>query len=166
MSARWLLKKSRSKRYITNDCARLFSLYQNYVEQLMTEQEYVTLKARYKAEAEEAERLIATLEQEQRENEVYTAENRFLTEFCSFMGTDTLTKEMASALVERIYIGADKTVDIRLRYRDEYCLLYTSVASVRIDRIVQVTVFTDPVGRGIFNRQQHPIRQLPQVAAV
>jgi hypothetical protein len=26
-----------------------------YVEQLMTEQEYVTLKARYKAEAEEAE---------------------------------------------------------------------------------------------------------------
>lgn len=123
MSARWLLKKSRSKRYITNDCARLFSLYQNYVEQLMTEQEYVTLKARYKAEAEEAERLIATLEQEQRENEVYTAENRFLTEFCSFMGTDTLTKEMASALVERIYIGADKTVDIRLRYRDEYIAL-------------------------------------------
>jgi len=99
------------------------SLYQNYVEQLMTEQEYVTLKARYKAEAEEAERLIAVLEQEQRESKVYTTENRFITEFRSFMGTDTLTKEMAAALVERIYVDADKNIDIRLRYRDEYIAL-------------------------------------------
>ena len=89
----------------------------------MTEQEYVTLKARYKAEAEEAERLIAVLEQEQRESKVYTSENRFLTEFRSFMGTDTLTKEMASALVERIYVDAEKNIDIRLRYRDEYIAL-------------------------------------------
>ena len=99
------------------------SLYQNYVEQLMTEQEYVTLKARYKAEAEEAERLIAVLEQEQRESKVYTTENRFITEFRSFMGTDTLTKEMAAALVKRIYVDADKNIDIRLRYRDEYIAL-------------------------------------------
>lgn len=102
---------------------RYDSLYQNYVEQLMTEQEYVTLKARYKAEAEEAERLIAVLEQEQHESKVYTAENRFLTEFRSFMGTDTLTKEMASALIERIYVDAEKNIDIRLRYRDEYMAL-------------------------------------------
>ncbi len=99
------------------------SLYQNYVEQLMTENEYVTLKARYKAEAEGAERLIAVLEQEQRESRVYTSENRFLTEFRSFMGTDTLTKEMASALVERIYVNENKNIDIRLRYRDEYMAL-------------------------------------------
>lgn len=99
------------------------SLYQNYVEQLMTENEYVTLKARYKAEAEEAERLIAALEQEQRESRVYTSENRFLTEFRAFMGTDTLTKEMASALVERIYVDENKNMDIRLRYRDEYMAL-------------------------------------------
>ena len=99
------------------------SLYQNYVEQLMTEQEYVTLKARYKAEAEKAEQLIATLEQEQLESKVYTAENRFLTEFRSFMGTDTLTKEMASALVERIYVDVDRNIDIHLLYRDEYMAL-------------------------------------------
>lgn len=99
------------------------SLYQNYVEQLMTEKEYITLKARYKAEAEEAERLIAALEQEQSESRIYTSENRFLTEFRSFMGTDRLTKDMASALVERIYVDADKNIDIRFRYRDEYMAL-------------------------------------------
>ena len=87
----------------------------------MSEQEYVTLKARHKAEVEEAERLIAVLEQ--RESKVYTSENRFLTEFRSFMGTDTLTKEMTSSLVERIYVDAEKNIDIRLRYRDEYIAL-------------------------------------------
>ena len=67
--------------------------------------------------------MITALEQEQRESKVYTTENRFLTEFRSFLGTDTLTKEMASALAERIYVDADKNIDIRLRYRDEYITL-------------------------------------------
>ncbi len=116
-------KLEAAKRILKRSQSLYDSLYQNYVEQLMTEQEYVTLKARYKAEAEEAERLIAVLEQEQRESNVYTCENRFLTEFRPFIGTDTLTKEMASALVERIYVDADKNIDIRLRYRDEYIAL-------------------------------------------
>lgn len=116
-------KLEAAKRTLKRSQSLYDSLYQNYVEQLMTEQEYVTLKERYKAEAEEAERLIAVLEQEQRESKVYTSENRFLTEFRSFMGTDTLTKEMASALVERNYVDADKNIDIRLRYRDEYIAL-------------------------------------------
>ena len=99
------------------------SLYQNYVEQLMTEQEYVTLKARYKADAEEAERLIAALEQEQEKSKIYTAENPFLAEFGAFQGVDKLTKEMVAALVERIYVDADRNIDIHLRYRDEYLAL-------------------------------------------
>lgn len=116
-------KLEASKRTLMRSQSLYDSLYQNYVEQLMSEQEYVTLKARYKADEEEAERLIAVLEQEQRKSKVYTCENRFLTEFRPFMGTDTLTKEMASALVERIYVDADKNIDIRLRYRDEYMAL-------------------------------------------
>ena len=116
-------KLEAAKRTLKRSQSLYDSLYQNYVEQLMTEQEYVTLKARYKAEAEEAERLIAMLEQEQRESKVYTAENRFLTEFRTFMGADTLTKEMALALVERIYVDTGKNIDIHLRYRDEYIAL-------------------------------------------
>lgn len=96
------------------------SLYQNYVEQLMTEQEYMTLKARYKTEAEDAERVIAALEQEQQRSKALTPENRFLTEFHSFAGVDTLTAEMAYALVERIYVNSRNDIDIHFRYRDEY----------------------------------------------
>lgn len=122
-------KKSRSEAQDRLDAARrtlkrsqsLYeSLYQNYVEQLMTEQEYMTLKARYKTEAEEAERVIAALEQEQRHSKTLTPENRFLSEFHSFAGADTLTAEMASALVERIYVNSRNDIDIHFRYRDEY----------------------------------------------
>lgn len=95
-------------------------LYQSYVEQLMTEQEYVTLKARYKAEADEAERLIAVLEQEQQTSKAFTPENRFLVEFQTFNGAEALSSEMAHALVERIYVDANRYIDIRFRYRDEY----------------------------------------------
>jgi len=122
-------QKKRSDTQTKLDAARLTlkrsqslydSLYQNYVEQLMTEQEYMTLKARYKAEAEKAETLIASLEQEQRENSSVTPENRFLREFGSFAATDTLTGEMARVLIARVYVDADRHADIRFRYRDEY----------------------------------------------
>jgi hypothetical protein len=99
------------------------SLYQNYVEQLMTEQEYVTLKARYKEEAEKAQRLIDTLEQRKAASKNQTSENRFLCEFGAFRGIGALTKEMAAALIERIEIDANQNITIQFRYRDEYIAL-------------------------------------------
>ena len=101
------------------------SLYQNYVDKLMTEQEYVTLKSRYKAEAEDAERLMEALTRQQAEKVQYTPENRFLTAFGSFRGEDTLTKEMAHALIERVYVDGQNNVEIIFRYRDEYKVLCT-----------------------------------------
>ena len=120
-------KLEAARRTLKRSLSLYDSLYQNYVEQLMTEQEYVTLKARYKAEADEAERLIKELEQAQQESRVYTPENRFLSVCRSFMGTETLTREMAAALVERIYVDADKKIDIHLRYRDEFKALQNYV---------------------------------------
>ncbi len=101
------------------------SLYQNYVDKLMTEQEYVTLKSRYKAEAEEAERQIEALTRQQVEESEHTPENRFLTAFGSFKGEDTLTKEMAQALIERVYVDGNSNIEIIFRYRDEYRALCT-----------------------------------------
>ena len=101
------------------------SLYQNYVDKLMTEQEYITLKSRYRAEAEEAERLIEALTRQQAEESEHTPENRFLTAFGSFKGEDTLTKEMAQALIERVYVDGSSNIEIIFRYRDEYRALCT-----------------------------------------
>lgn len=109
-----------AKRTLKRSQSLYASLYQSYVEQLVTEQEYVTLKARYKAEADEAACLIAALEQQHRDSEAHTPQNRFLMAFTSYGKTDTLTRDMATALVERVYVDSSKGVDILLRYRDEY----------------------------------------------
>ena len=101
------------------------SLYQNYVDQLMTEQEYMTLKRRYKAEAEEAERLIETLTRQQAAEAAHTTENPFLAAFGSFRDADTLTREMAQALIQRVYVDGDSNIEIVFRYRDEYKELCT-----------------------------------------
>lgn len=101
------------------------SLYQSYVDQLMTEQEYMTLKRRYKAEAEEAERLIEALTRSQAAEAAHTPENPFLAAFGSFRGADVLTKEMAQALIERVYVDGDSNIEIVFRYRDEYKELCT-----------------------------------------
>ena len=101
------------------------SLYQNYVDKLMTEQEYMTLKHRYKAEAKDAERLIETLTRQQTAEAAHTPENPIFTAFGSFRDADTLTREMAQALIQRIYVDGDSNIEIVFRYRDEYKELCT-----------------------------------------
>lgn len=109
------------------------SLYQSYVDQLMTEQEYMTLKRRYKAEAEEAERLIEALTRRQAAEAAHTPENPFLAAFGSFRGADVLTKEIAQALIERVYVDGDSNIEIVFRYRDEYKELCTYLEGRKTD---------------------------------
>ena len=109
------------------------SLYQNYVDKLMTEQEYMTLKRRYKAEAEEAERLIETLTCQQAAEAAHTPENPFFTAFGSFRDADTLTREMAQALIQRIYVDGNSNIEIVFRYRDEYKELCTYLEGRQAD---------------------------------
>ena len=109
------------------------SLYQSYVDKLMTEQEYMTLKRRYKAEAEEAERLIEALTRRQAAEAAHTPENPCLAAFGSFRGADALTKEMAQALIERVYVDGDSNIEIVFRYRDEYKELCTYLEGRKTD---------------------------------
>ena len=109
------------------------SLYQNYVDKLMTEQEYMTLKRRYKAEAEEAERLIEALTCQQATEAAHTPENPFLAAFGSFWDADTLTREMAQALIQRVYVDGGSNIEIVFRYRDEYKELCTYLEGRKAD---------------------------------
>ena len=85
----------------------------------------MTLKHRYKAEAKDAERLIETLTRQQTAEAAHTPENPIFTAFGSFRDADTLTREMAQALIQRIYVDGDSNIEIVFRYRDEYKELCT-----------------------------------------
>ena len=96
------------------------SLYQNYVEKLMTEQEYTDMKRKYQADIKQAKARLAELEQQKQDRCSQTAQNIWLTTFSRFQDEMELTEEMTHALIERVEIGAGKQISVVLRYRDEY----------------------------------------------
>lgn len=95
-------------------------LYQNYVEELVTQREYLAMKEHYTAEAESHRRQIEILEDEIKEGKDFTAENRYLAAFDVFAGETQLTRDVLTALIERIEIGENKRVHIHFRYRDAF----------------------------------------------
>ena len=99
------------------------SLYQNYVEKLMSEQEYMVMKARYTSEAENHKAKIEELKRLMESAKAYTGENRYLASFSTFQGNETLTRELLTALIDRIEIMENNRVNIVFRYQDEYRLI-------------------------------------------
>lgn len=96
------------------------SLYENYVDHLMDEREYIDLKNQYRTEIEAAQAAITALEQERSEQERQTVHNPWLEAFAICRGEKELTDELAHALIERVEIYSDNRVEIKLRYQDEY----------------------------------------------
>ncbi len=102
-------------------CQSLYdSLYQNYVEGLMNEAEYISLRERYQQQAEEAQQILSELELEELNGKQYTSENLFLQAFTRFQSCGELTRDMLTTLIERIYIDEFDGVEIIFKYRDEY----------------------------------------------
>ncbi len=96
------------------------SLYQNYVDRLMDEREYMELRNQYRAEKEQAQVEIANLESQQAEQKRRTVNNPWLKIFGQFHMETGLTEELAHALIERVEVYSDSRVEITLKYQDEY----------------------------------------------
>lgn len=99
------------------------SLYQNYVDGLMDEHEFMEMKQQYRAEMERAQARLDTLKQQQTALTKQVTGNPYLRQFSRFSGTAELTEEMAHALIERVEIDSENHIQITLRYRDEYLRL-------------------------------------------
>ena len=96
------------------------SLYQNYVDKLMSEQEYTEMKQKYRSDMDRAKARLEALEQQQTESRHQTTENPWLTACVQYRQETELTEAMAHALIERVEVDAQNHVSITLRYQDEY----------------------------------------------
>lgn len=96
------------------------SLYQNYVDKLMSEQEYMEMKRQYRTDMEQAQVRLEELNRQRQEERQKTEENPWLTACKQYQEATKLTAEMAHALIDRVEIDAENRVSIHLRYQDEY----------------------------------------------
>ena len=95
-------------------------LYANYIDQLLTEQEYAEMKKHYRVEIEKAEERLASIRQQLENVHSATEGNVWIENFNRFHDADVLTDEMAHALIERVEIEDGNGIHLTLRYRDEY----------------------------------------------
>lgn len=98
-------------------------LYQNLVDGIVSRQEYLTMKGKYQSRCEEIEDRIQLLQRQMGSTKRFSLENVMFTELSKFKNTSDLTEEMTHALISRIEVCKDKSLNIALAYRDEFAAL-------------------------------------------
>ena len=112
-----------------NRATRLYdSLYQSYVDKLISEQEYTSMRERYRKDMEAAQGRLDAIEKRREEEHQRTGKNPWMASFGSFHNCTELTADMAHELIDRIEIDANKHVTITLRHQQEHQALAQRLA--------------------------------------
>lgn len=109
----------------------LLSLFETYSVGDMSDQEYMSIRERYENEIEVKNTHLSELRYRKAEMQNQAnIQNEWTMEIAKYRTAECLTKEMASALIERIELYPDKKVNIILKYQDAY-----STAIAQIDKM-------------------------------
>ena len=101
------------------------TLFESYVDGIVTQADYLFGKSRYEDEARQLEGRLRDLQAEKDAlPEASPKQNKWFSAFAKFRDEKELTREMLLALVEKIYVNEDKQVHIVLNYQDEMKKLF------------------------------------------
>lgn len=107
------------------------SLYDDYAERLMSEQDYVYAQKRYQNKEAVLRCQLQELEiQASSVPEAAEYKNRGLDEFFRFRNQSCLTREMVSSLIDRVIVFDREHITIQFRYEDEFQKLQERLASI------------------------------------
>ena len=103
----------RAKRILTD-------LYPDYKEGIIGRAQYLALKEKYDNKIDCLERAIDNIYSELKIVESGATVNGFIEAFKKYRGLDKLSRAVVVELIENIFIHEDKTIEIRLKCRDEF----------------------------------------------
>lgn len=105
------------------------TLYDDYLEKLMTEQDYVFAQNRYKDKTIVLEKQLEQLKQADcRLSEDGVEANPWLTAMLCFRDEPVLTRGMAEALIDHVVVYDKSTIHVTLRYEDELKCLWEGLS--------------------------------------
>ena len=96
------------------------SVYQNYVDKLITESEYRELKEHYRIEKKQAEARLDEIRRKRSEVCAAADHNDWIHAFTGYSDELELTKDIAHALIGKIEVYSTNRIKVFLLYRDEY----------------------------------------------
>ena len=115
---------ARASRELETINGRLAKLYEDYVDRLLNEQEYVRIKAEYEQRAESfRQRLEELSKRAALISEASASDNRWLRAARDFQNPAVLTREMVEAMIERIEVSGPDRIGVVWKFNDEFDLL-------------------------------------------
>jgi FtsZ-interacting cell division protein YlmF len=114
---------------IDNFQTKIMKLYDDFCAGVLTESDYKLIKARYESDNETRKTRMSALSIRAARMEAdFVDKNVAVVEFDMFAGESRLTREMLTALADRIEVDGQRNVHIMFKYRDEYEDLMTCIA--------------------------------------
>ena len=108
------------------------NLYDSYVEELISREEYRSMKEKYVMKIKECEAAIKELEEQRRQViEDTQGSNSWIYQFIKYKDMDELSHEIVVALIDRIDIYEDKRIQITFNYKNEFLELVNNVNELR-----------------------------------
>ena len=97
------------------------NLYENLVNGALSKEEFTQYKQEYSAKAEEIKNAIQSWNDKLTEAlENRGDRNRWINHFLQFSEMEDIDRGMVARLIQSIIISADKSIEIRFNYQDEY----------------------------------------------
>ena len=103
------------------------SLREDYIDNIISEQDYIKMKAEYEDEKNSLQNELDLFESDKLQyTAILSGENKCIAEFDKFRNEKHLSAQMLSALIERIEVADRNKIIVRFKYRDElnYILSY------------------------------------------
>ncbi len=113
----------------------LMSLYENLTDGVIDRDEYTRLKASFTARADEAEKQMDTLRENLTEIQNHGTENVWMDEFKKRQGLTSLDRAVVVALIDRILIHSNDTIEIIYRWQDEFAWQLVIMRNTKLQEV-------------------------------
>ena len=113
-------------------------LYEDFRDGILTPEEYTMMKQRFDEEYQALNReLNSVLTQQARLKRTLSSENRWMKAFSIARGSDSLTRELLEALVEKVLVYEDedhsKRVEVVMKYSEDFEVLCAALEEINGD---------------------------------
>ena len=111
-------------------------LYSSYLDGTITLNDYKSIGSSYDEEIQELNERIESLTLElYKQKNLKSTKNKWIVEFEKFNRQRKLTKDMVTALIDRIYVHGQYELEIVFNFRDEYLYLMREIEKLKENAI-------------------------------
>ena len=106
---------------ITQYRSRIRGLYENLVQNVLTSEDYFSLKSQYEAKISDAEQEVTALERRIHTMELQRKRQKGLSQdLCDIRKKPELTSALIDRLIERIEVSHDKQISVSFKFQSEF----------------------------------------------